>query len=173
MTKLCFCSLGEEAPRCRQQGRHQGAFTRPARRNRPCLLFRVRNLYCHEDILAVTLSFSPACPFAVSLGAKGHGCTIDACRVGHKKAENIETLFQLYDMLEADCQDTLKGGRTVPSKEAATATQLLDELRNRFVRLVRSQLTCFPAHTDTLHLRAREREVSFNRREHTSTFLLN
>ncbi|KAK9901560.1 hypothetical protein WJX75_001857 [Coccomyxa subellipsoidea] len=55
--------------------------------------------------------------------------------VGHKKAENIETLFQLYDMLEADCQDTLKGGRTVPSKEAATATQLLDELRNRFVRL--------------------------------------
>lgn len=59
------------------------------------------------------------------------------CRVGHKKAENIETLFQLYDMLEEDCQNTIKGGRTVPSKEAATATQLLDELRNRFVRLVR------------------------------------
>ena len=83
----------------------------------------------------------------MSLGAKGHGCAFDACRVGHKKAENIETLFQLYDMLEADCQDTLKGGRTVPSKEAATATQLLDELRNRFVRLVQSQLTCFSAHT--------------------------
>ncbi len=57
--------------------------------------------------------------------------------MGHKKAENIETLFQLYDMLEEDCQNTIKGGRTVPPKEEATATQLLDELRNRFVRLVR------------------------------------
>ncbi|BDA42284.1 hypothetical protein COCOBI_03-1710 [Coccomyxa sp. Obi] len=55
--------------------------------------------------------------------------------VGHKKAENIETLFQLYDMLEEDCQNTIKGGRTVPPKEEAAATQLLDELRNRFVRL--------------------------------------
>jgi GTP cyclohydrolase II len=57
-------------------------------------------------------------------------------RVGHKKAENIETLFQLYDMLEASCQETLKGGSTTASKDAATATQLLDELRIRFVRLV-------------------------------------
>lgn len=67
--------------------------------------------------------------------------TAAAFRVGHKKGENIETLFQLYDMLEADCQQTLKGGRTVPSKEAATATQLLEELRNRFVRLVGTQIS--------------------------------
>ena len=57
-------------------------------------------------------------------------------RVGHKKAENIETLFQLYDRLEAACQDTARLGRTAGSKEAAAAAQLLDELRQRFVRLV-------------------------------------
>lgn len=65
--------------------------------------------------------------------------------MGHKKAEDIETLFQLYDMLEASCQETLKetmkGGNTVPSKETAAASQLLEELRIRFVRLVRP----FPA----------------------------
>ena len=63
-----------------------------------------------------------------------HAC---ARRVGHKKAENIETLFQLYDRLEATCQDTARLGRTAGGKEAAAAAQLLDELRQRFVRLVR------------------------------------
>lgn len=63
--------------------------------------------------------------------------------MGHKKAENIETLFMLYDMLEADCQETLKAGHTVPPKEAAAATQLLDELRNRFVRLVCAESPLF------------------------------
>ena len=58
------------------------------------------------------------------------------CRVGHKKAENIESLFQLYDALEASCQNTLKAGRTGDQKDSATAAQLLEELRIRFVRLV-------------------------------------
>ncbi len=57
--------------------------------------------------------------------------------MGHKKAENIETLFQLYDRLEAACQDVAKLGRTAGAKEAATAAALLDEMRQRFVRLVR------------------------------------
>lgn len=69
-----------------------------------------------------------------------HVCML---RVGHKKAEDIETLFQLYDMLEASCQETLKGGSTVPSKDTAAASQLLDELRIRFVRLVCALLFLF------------------------------
>ena len=56
--------------------------------------------------------------------------------MGHKKAENIESLFQLYDALESSCQNTLKSGRTGDQKENATAAQLLEELRIRFVRLV-------------------------------------
>ena len=61
-----------------------------------------------------------------------------ARRVGHQKAESIETLFRLYDMLEAHCQETAKAGRTASGKDAAAAAQLLDELRQRFVRLVRA-----------------------------------
>ena len=56
--------------------------------------------------------------------------------MGHKKAENIESLFQLYDALEASCQNTLKAGRTGDQKDSTTAAQLLEELRIRFVRLV-------------------------------------
>jgi len=58
------------------------------------------------------------------------------CRAGHKRAENIESLFQLYDALESSCQETLKSGRTGDQKDNATAAQLLEELRVRFVRLV-------------------------------------
>ena len=58
------------------------------------------------------------------------------CRVGHKKAENIESLFSLYDALEASCQNTLKAGRMGDQKDSTTAAQLLEELRIRFVRLV-------------------------------------
>ncbi|CAK0770470.1 hypothetical protein CVIRNUC_003770 [Coccomyxa viridis] len=55
--------------------------------------------------------------------------------VGHKKAENIESLFSLYDALEASCQNTLKAGRMGDQKDSTTAAQLLEELRIRFVRL--------------------------------------
>lgn len=58
------------------------------------------------------------------------------CRAGHKRAENIESLFLLYDALESSCQETLKSGRTGDQKDNATAAQLLEELRVRFVRLV-------------------------------------
>ena len=63
------------------------------------------------------------------------------CRVGHKKAENIESLFQLYDALESSCQNILKSGRTGDQKENATAALILEELRIRFVRLV-TDLRC-------------------------------
>ena len=56
--------------------------------------------------------------------------------MGHKKAENIESLFSLYDALEASCQNTLKAGRMGDQKDSTTAAQLLEELRIRFVRLV-------------------------------------
>ncbi len=65
--------------------------------------------------------------------------------MGHKKAESIETLFQLYDMLEAHCQQTAKAGRTASGRDAAAAAQLLDELRQRFVRLVSTWHLLCPA----------------------------
>ena len=65
-----------------------------------------------------------------------------ACRALESQEKSISRLFALYDEVEAICQESLAKGYT-----GSGAPEILNELRARFVRLVRNSSSSSKNHS--------------------------